>query len=183
MVLIKEDGTGQPNSNTYASVVDGDLYHQGHLYGSSWDSAATGTKEAALVMATRLIDGCYQFNGYKVSSIQALQWPREGCLDPDAPQTLFPSILSQSSQYFLSNAVPRAVVNATCELARELIKADTTDAVDGEGMSELTITGALSIRFDKRDRQPTISDTARLFLSKVGTYLPGARGMVKVVRN
>jgi hypothetical protein len=182
MVLIKEDGTGQPNSNTYASVADGDLYHQGHLYGSSWNSADTVTKEAALVMATRLIDGCYQFNGYKVSTTRSLQWPREGCLDPDAPQTLFPSILNQSSSYFPSNAVPWAVVNAACELARELIKADTTDAVDGEGISNLSIAGALSINFDKRDKQPTIPETARMFLAKVGVYLAGSKGRVRLVR-
>jgi hypothetical protein len=182
LVLTKETGALVANANSYASAADGDAYHEGHIYPSAWTGASLGTKEAALVMATRLIDGCYQFNGYKVSASQSLQWPREGCLDPDAPQTLFPSILNQSSQYFPSNAVPNAVVNATCELARELIKADTTDPVDKEGLSELTITGAISLRFDKRDRQPTITGTARVFLSKLGTYLSGTSNSVRLVR-
>src|SRR3954468_3431469 len=56
LVLVKQDGTGLLNSNSYASAADGDLYHQGHLYGAAWNWASLGTKEAALVMATRLID-------------------------------------------------------------------------------------------------------------------------------
>ena len=58
LVLIKEDGTGLVNANTYASVADGDAYHEAHLYATAWTAATTPNKEAALAMATRLIDIC-----------------------------------------------------------------------------------------------------------------------------
>jgi hypothetical protein len=74
LTLIKEDGTGLANANAYASAADGDAYHAGHLYATAWTGATGDQKAAALVMATRLIDGQYQFNGLRSQSGQALQW-------------------------------------------------------------------------------------------------------------
>ena len=34
LVLVKEDGTGKSNANSYADVADGDAYFEGHLYAS-----------------------------------------------------------------------------------------------------------------------------------------------------
>lgn len=182
LVILKESGSGLPNANTYAAAADGDAYHEGHLYAVAWTGAATAQKESALVMATRLIDGCYQFNGYKATISQALQWPRKLARDPDALSAT--ALLGDSgrSGYFPSDAVPQAVVNATCEVARELIKADSTDATDGEGLESISIAGALSLRFDKKDQQATIPETARLFLAKLGTYLAGGSATVKLIR-
>jgi hypothetical protein len=180
LVLTKETGAGLSNANSYASAVDGDAYHEAHLYASAWTGASTATKEAALVMATRLIDGCYQFNGRKVSSTQALQWPRAKAIDPDGPVST--GILSSSEGYFSENVVPVAVVNATCEVARELMKADSTDATDAEGLQSISIAGALTMQFDKKDQQAKIPETARVFLAKLGTYLPGSTGVVRLVR-
>ena len=83
LTLVKEDGTGLATANSYASVADGDAYFEGHLYASAWTAATSGTKAAALVMATRLVDTQFQFNGYRANEDQALQWPRERCPDPD----------------------------------------------------------------------------------------------------
>src|SRR5687767_14468449 len=84
LVLIKEDGTGKVDANSYATAAEGDAYHEGHLYATVWTTATLATKEAALVMATRLIDSQYFFGGGKANDGQALQWPREGCPDLDA---------------------------------------------------------------------------------------------------
>ena len=54
LTLVKEDGTGKSDANSYASVADADAYHEGHLYASAWTGATTADKEKALVMATRL---------------------------------------------------------------------------------------------------------------------------------
>ena len=83
LTLVKEDGTGKVDANSYASVADGDAYFEGHLYATAWTAATSGTKAAALVMATRLVDTQVQFNGYRAHETQALQWPRERCPDPD----------------------------------------------------------------------------------------------------
>src|SRR3974390_52965 len=83
LTLIKEDGTGKADANSYADVADGDAYFEGHLYASAWTAATSDTKAAALVMATRLVASQSQFNGFRVRETQALQWPRERCPDPD----------------------------------------------------------------------------------------------------
>ena len=82
LTLIKEDGTGKADANSYADRADGDAYHEGHLYASAWTAATEANREKALVMATRLIDAYMEFGGSKASSGQALQWPRYGCADP-----------------------------------------------------------------------------------------------------
>src|SRR5258708_19869675 len=83
LTLIKEDGTGVANANSYVDANDGDAYHEGHLYVSAWTAATTANKEAALVFATRLIDAEFQFNCWRSNDEQALQWPRDHCPDPD----------------------------------------------------------------------------------------------------
>ena len=74
LVLIKEDGTGLPDANSYADAADADAYHEAHLYAAAWKAASAANKEMALVMATRLIDCSYQFNGFKSVDAQSLQW-------------------------------------------------------------------------------------------------------------
>ena len=110
LTLIKEDGTGKVDANSYANAADGDAYHDGHLYASAWTAASTANKEAALVFATRLIDSQYQFGGVRAHSTQALQWPREGCHDPDADGWAGGTVPDE--------VVPKAIVEATCEMAR-----------------------------------------------------------------
>jgi hypothetical protein len=63
LTLIKEDGTGLAAANSYASADDGDSYHEGHTAATAWTGATTAKKEAALVMATRVIDACFRFPG------------------------------------------------------------------------------------------------------------------------
>src|SRR5438045_2145977 len=83
LILVKEDGTGKVDANSYADATDGDAYHDGHLYASAWTAATAPNKEKALVFATRLIDSQFQFNGWRSNDEQALQWPRDHCPDPD----------------------------------------------------------------------------------------------------
>ena len=179
-MLIKEDGSGKVDANSYANAADGDAYHEAHLYATDWTGATTTTREAALVMATRLIDSLYQFRGFRTHDTQALQWPREYARDDDAGPVAF--VLATSDQFFASNTIPRRLVDATIETARELIKADRTADPDGEGLSTFALTGTLSIAFDKRDRRPVISHVAQGMLSKLGEYLKQTAGVVRLIR-
>src|SRR5437879_4001006 len=135
LTLIKEDGTGRTDANSYASAADGDAYYDGHLYASAWTAATTANKEKALVFATRLIDSQFQFNGYRVSDRQGLQWPRWKCPDPDGGLALIPiRLLPRGMGYVDLDIVPKPVKNATCEMARELLIVDRTAAPVGEGI-------------------------------------------------
>ena len=169
LILIKETGAGLANANAYANAADGDAYHEGHLYAAAWTAASAANKDAALVMATRLIDGQYQFNGVKANEAQALQWPRRQCRIPDYEDEL------------PADAVPKAVVEATCELARELLVADRTAAPPGEGLKYYN-DGPVQTGYDKNDKRPVIPHVAQAMLAKLGTLIKSKSGAVRLVR-
>src|SRR3954466_13533645 len=121
LVLVKEDGTGKTNANSYAAASDGDGYFDAHLYAEAWTGATTGAKEVALVMATRLIDSMCQFSGRRAHDTQALQWPREECPDPDRGQRTSTVVAPISDSFVPDNLVPKQISDATCEMARELL--------------------------------------------------------------
>jgi len=42
LTLIKEDGTGRTDANSYATVAEADSYFEAHLYASAWTAAPAG---------------------------------------------------------------------------------------------------------------------------------------------
>jgi hypothetical protein len=159
LVLIKEDGTGKSDANAYANAADGDSYFEGHLYATAWTSASAGQKEAALVMASRVIDAEYQFQGRRVNESQALQWPRSDCPDPDRSVNL------------ASDKVPAAVVKATCELAKELLLVDRTAAPPGEGILEQQNSDYSATVYSKKDTRPIIPHLVQAMLARFGNLI------------
>lgn len=76
--MIVEDGTGIANADTYvdpagAFAVD---YIANHLYASAWTAATPEQRQAAVIMATRLIDSGMDWQGRTQSFDQSLAWPR-----------------------------------------------------------------------------------------------------------
>jgi hypothetical protein len=170
LTLIKEDGTGLANANSYASATDGNAYHEGHLYATAWNGATTGQKEAALVMATRLIDGEFQFFGFRAVEGQALQWPRVECPDAD-----------EITGFVAEDIVPRIVVDAVCDLARFLIQSDRTAAHPGEGLT-YSNDGALQVGYNKQDIRPLIPKHIQAWLARYAEPRMAKSGSVRVVR-
>ena len=175
LTLVKEDGSGIANANSYADVTDADAYHEGHLYATAWTGASADTKAAALVMATRLIDAHFQFGGVKAHATQALQWPREDCPDPDAN----PADVGQ--RVVASDVVPKGLAEATCETARALIIEDRTANPLGEGLKFSGIAD-LQQSFDKSDRRPVLPHVAQAMLRKFGESRVARSGTVRLVR-
>ena len=182
LTLIKEDGTGKPDANSYAAVADGDAYHDGHLYAATWTAATNATKEKALVMASRLIDGLFQFNGFKRLSTQSLQWPRRECRDPDNSNGVVPGLLLARGPFLDETKVPPIVVNATCELARALLVEDRTDNPEGEGLRSMNVVGSLGLVFEPGDRQPVIPSVVQAWLGRFGEYMERSKGTARLVR-
>ena len=193
LTLVKEDGTGLSNANSYASVAEGDAYFEGHLYATAWTGASAGSKAAALVMATRLVDSQYQFNGVRANEGQALQWPRERCPDPD--RNLVTSSLQSPvlSSFVPNDEVPAGVASAVCEMARELLIVDRTAAPPGEGISSTQTSTAShdsaggsssqsSTTYSKEDTRPIVSRVAQAMLAKYGALIQGGSGSVRLVR-
>jgi hypothetical protein len=200
LTLNKEDGTGKPTANTYALVADADGYHEGHLYAAGWTAATVEQKTAALAMATRVIDNEYQFNGYRAGWSQALQWPRAECREPDGGTAAFGAknitqaakrgilpdgpeeITVQTAEWFVpANIVPKAVVEATCELARELLLVNRTEAPEGEGLKYQNAGGAQT-GYDKSDKRPIIPALVQAMLGKYGALVRAKSGMVRLTR-
>src|SRR5512137_1776554 len=192
LTLVKEDGSGKADANSYADVADADAYFEGHLYGSAWTAATAGTKAAALVMATRLVDTQFQFNGYRANETQALQWPRERCPDPDRNLVTSTPLSPVLTNYVPSDSVPAGVGFAVCEMARELLIADRTAAPPGEGISSQQSSSAThnssggsssqtSVSYSKEDTRPIVSRVAQAMLAKYGSLIQGG-GSVRLVR-
>jgi len=200
LALNKEDGTGKPTANTYALVADADGYHGGHLYVAGASAASAEQKAAALVMATRVIYAEYQFCGYRAGFSQALQWPRAECREPDGGTAGFgarnitqaalhgilpdgpDAIIVQTAEWFVpTNLVPKAVVEATCELARELLIVDRTQAPEGEGLKYENAAGS-QYGYDKSDKRPIIPALVQAMLAKYGALINRRSGTVPLVR-
>ncbi len=174
------------DANSYADSADGDAYFEGHLYSAAWELSAADRKEQALVMATRVIDAAYRFNGWRAHDEQALQWPRENCPDPDKGMSLAVVVLRLRGVNLVdSNVVPPAVIAATLEMARELMIVDRTASPAGEGLdSTASGAGAGYSRtiYSKADTRPIISPVAQALLGRFGSAVTGRSGVVKLVR-
>jgi hypothetical protein len=136
-------------------------------------------------MATRLIDAQFQFNGWRSNDEQALQWPRDRCPDPDKGLSIAVVLRLRGANFVDSDVVPKAVLDATCEMARELLVVDRTAAPAGEGvLSTTTGAGASfnSVRYNKGDARPVISHVAQAMLVKYGSLVSGGSGTVRLVR-
>ena len=195
LTLIKEDGTGRTDANSYATVAEADSYFEAHLYASAWTAATATTKAAALVMATRLVDSQYQFNGFRAHDTQALQWPRERCPDPDRNLVTSTPLSPVLTNFVPTTLVPSGVAFAVCEMARELLIVDRTAAPVGEGIDTVTTAHAThaatgtgsdstssTTKYSKSDAPPIISRVAQAMLSKYGALVDGGSGAVRLVR-
>ncbi|MGZ4965288.1 MAG: DnaT-like ssDNA-binding protein [Limisphaerales bacterium] len=204
LVVVKEDGTGLANANSYAVAADGDDYHAAHLYASAWTGATAGNKDIALVMATRLIDAQCEFLGFHKSNVQALQWPRVQVPDREASGVFWaPGLViglgPAAPLYLSSDVVPPCVIAATCELARELLITDRTGPPLGEGLKSASVKTATSTKpvgttgvassasaasayvYEKSDRRPIMTPVVEALLRRVLAGSPG-KSTVKVVR-
>lgn len=158
---------GLSTSNSYATAAEGDSYHEGHLYATDWTGATTAEKEAALVMATRLIDQHVRFNGLILNSDQALQMPRQNLYSPEG--------------YLVeSGSIPDWLKNATAEFARLLIAKDRTADDPLKGFKEVTM-WPLKAKVSTIDRAGVLPDSVWMFLKNYAYRTThSARGLVRV---
>lgn len=183
MAFVVEDGTGLAGANSFASVAECDTYHEGHLYATSWTGAANDRKEAALRMATRVIDAAVIWNGVKKLVTQALGWPRSYA--PEAEyQNYGPSYRLgywNPYRYYDSNTVPKGIKDATCELARLLLQLDRTADPDDKGIKAVKV-GPIDVSFSPEDRPEMLPQTVTLMLRPFGSLLTGHTRFVRMVR-
>ena len=95
-------------------------------------------KVGARVVTTRLIEVEFQFNGWRSNDGQALQRPRAHCPDPDMGLSVAALLRLRAANFVDFDGVPKAVADATCKMARELLIVDRTAAPAGEGIDSAT---------------------------------------------
>lgn len=126
MSLIVEDGTGKADAESYTSVADASAYHTARG-NAAWAALASDTvREQLLRKATDAMMQMFagRWAGTRVSSTQALDWPRYNVPMKDGPANL-PYSYGVAS-YYPSNTIPAAVARACAELA---LRAATADLV------------------------------------------------------
>lgn len=116
---------GSASANAFVDVDAANDYLASRLNADAWTTATDDTKAAALIEATRDIT-LLEFLGSRVTTSQALAWPRMFAKDPDQPDIVFLGSI-QNHYYYDQTIVPARIANATCELALEYLKAGTTD--------------------------------------------------------
>lgn len=120
---------GDPTANSYLTLEEAAAYFETRAPLSAWD--ASGSQEALLVMATRMMDAVLsgtktmfvnesgdsyyrigpKWTGAPVDGVQALAWPREG-------------MLNRNGFAIANTVIPQDLKNATAELAGQLAVAD-----------------------------------------------------------
>jgi hypothetical protein len=114
-MIILEDGTNVTGANSYVDH-EGSFYTEylaGHSYGAVLSDATAEEQEKAIRMATRVLDVNIAWNGYAAHDDQELKWPRTNVI--------------VEGRMTASNIVPKAVKEATVELAIHLTRRDRTD--------------------------------------------------------
>lgn len=161
---------GSASATSYATIAQGDTYHETHLYADDWVDAGDDEKCKALQMATRMLDQQYEWIGSVSSSDQALLWPRSGVVGPNG--------------YLEANdEIPIRIVQATAELARQLIAGDRTvdSDIETQGIKSVNA-GDVAVEFSGAGVAKPIPDSVNAMVSCYGVKTGGSGGTVTLRR-
>lgn len=131
MSITVETGSGNAAANSYASVEQADAWHAARGI-TTWADLLTEEREQALVRATAYMQQVYRLRwaGSRVLMTQALDWPRAWVPMVDAP-----GYYGAYPAYYPSNAVPREVRDACCELALTAAAGDLSPNIERQAKS------------------------------------------------
>lgn len=118
---------GLSTSNSFLSQDAATDYFDARLNTSAWDGASSDDKDRALIAASRELN-LLPWLGYRVSTTQAMAWPRSWVINPDS---------AYSQDYYSESEIPQRVKDATCEYALELLNAGTTDISSRDSSREV----------------------------------------------
>ena len=99
---------GSSTANSYVSVAEADVFFATSVGNSAWPTSA-GSKEAALIEASRILDSQFNWIGNIANSEQALRWPRTDAFDADG-------------RMISAVCIPKLVKDAACNLAYFLLQ-------------------------------------------------------------
>jgi len=150
MPLVLDATVGGVASNTYCTLAEAETYYLGRLPLAAWAAASDAEKNAALVMATRLLDIKYEWVSWPTATTQMLQWPRYGVED----------FLRLS--FIEDDAIPPQLKNAEAEFAGQLLAEDRSldSDIETKGVTSLTV-GSIAFTFKNSVYAKVIPDAVR----------------------
>lgn len=175
MAITIDATVGGASANSFVTLAEAQTYMDGRLNESAWELATTDNQNRALVEATRWLSA-KQWGGLRVSSTQALAWPRYWAENPDYQ--------FGGNIYFDSTIIPQRVKDATCELALQFVKAGTSDiaALDAkQNIIEKTV-GPLTTRYSDPNIRPQGLTAYPSVMRYVGVMLTGDSNSAEVIR-
>ena len=135
MALIVESWPPVSGAESFCSVAQFDLYwtNRNDLV---TPALATAAKESALRQATAFLEQNFKWSGERNIVTQALAWPR-----------ILPYGLDADRKSVTSTEIPKAIVDATCELAKEALAGSLAPSVARGGQVESTSVGPISVKY------------------------------------
>jgi len=160
MSLTVEDGTGLAAADSYVSIAAALTYHAA-MGNTAWAAATEAAQEIALRRAAQYLDTNYRFRGERLTTTQALEWPRVG-YELDYRAEVWPVV---------------AVQNAACEAALRALSDTLRADVSADQVTEETV-GPITIKYARKTgqtRYPVVDAIIR-------KYTNGGANMVRIER-
>lgn len=163
-----EDGTLVAGANSYVPVDYADAYIVQNIHASeSWDALSTDGRQRVLSWASRYLDQRATWNGTIVDETQAMRWPRSGVTDIDG-------------RVIPTTEIPKALMDAVCEMARYLTVEDRSTERQQDGLRELRV-DVVDLKFTEGYRIAQVPSQINIMLRGLGT-IAGGRGSFGKIR-
>lgn len=132
---------GDASANSYVTEAEFAAYAAERSVSAAYDGASADQQVRALITATRALDVALPWNGTRTSQVQALQWPRAFCVDPDASSVdVLSAAASEFYGYFADDEIPSRVKRAQMELAYQILAGNyELDDTGLEGFTDLKV--------------------------------------------
>ena len=154
MPIVVVTTAGAKDANSFASLDEGNTYHEGHSQGAVWTAASEDARNRALVTATRQLDAWFDWDGDVAFAEQVLLWPRKG-------------VVGRTGYLLDSKTIPPVIRDATAELARSrLTDAGPTDSADD---IQRLKAGPVDITFREGKETFVIPEEVLILVKHIGT--------------
>lgn len=181
ITIVVESGNGDADAESYVSSDDADAYFA-KRNNAVWAAATPDAKSAALIQATAYLDRRYKFKGCKLTTTQALEWPRTPSVPnaSDPAQSAFDPFWGTFAFYAPDpNEIARfqwpvkKITDACCELALRALSADLYTDESPDRVVQTTV-GPITKRYFQYDknggqtRYAVVDDLVSSFLNGGG---------------
>lgn len=183
MALTITATAGSASANSFVTEAEAITYMASRLNAGAWStvdgSDATELEKKALIEATRDLN-LVSWDGTRVTDTQALSWPRDYAVNPDAtisdPATEYP--------YYADDVIPQRVKDATCEYALELLRANADDrdalALDTTAVKRRSrVEGAVETEYFEPPRAPRGWAAFPRIVTLIGPLVESSGGIIR----